>query len=110
VAFTLLLLLARNILADEEASHMAQACELETFWETSPGIQGVDLPLSFSEAELQIIGGGLGIAASGMVTMQRVRASLGDLYPEQGDVAACLAERSSRRIISDCESAAIWVS
>jgi hypothetical protein len=48
-AFTLLLL-ARNILVDGEASYMAQGCELETIRETLPGTQGVDFLLCFPEA------------------------------------------------------------
>jgi hypothetical protein len=37
---SVLLLLARNILIDGEASYMAQACELASIWETLPGAQG----------------------------------------------------------------------
>jgi hypothetical protein len=84
-AFTLLLL-ARNILVDGEASYMAQACELETIWETLLGARGVDFPLRFSEAELEIIEADLESAQTGMTAMQRIRARLGDLYPEQGYV------------------------
>jgi hypothetical protein len=84
-AFTLLLL-ARNILVDGEASYMAQACELETIWETLPGARGVDFPLRFSEAELEIIEADLESAQIGMTAMQRLRMSLGGLYPEQGYV------------------------
>jgi hypothetical protein len=65
---------------------MAQACELETIWETLPGAQGVDFPLSFSEAELEIIEADLESVQIGMTAMQRIRMSLGDLCPEQGYV------------------------
>jgi hypothetical protein len=84
-AFTLLLL-ARNILIDGEASYMAQACKLETIWKTLPGTQSVDFPLCFSEAELEIIEADLESAKTAMTMMQRIRTSLGDLYPEQGYV------------------------
>ena len=84
-AFTLLLL-ARNLLIDGEASYMAQACELETIWKTLPGTKGADFPLRFSKAELKAIGAALESAKTGMTAMQRMRSSLGDLYPEQGFV------------------------
>ncbi|KAI5196877.1 hypothetical protein E4T39_07553 [Aureobasidium subglaciale] len=82
-----LLLLARNILIDGEASYMAQACELETIWETLPGTQGTDFPLAFSEAEVQKIKADVESATLGIFAMQRIRESLGDLYPEQGYVS-----------------------
>jgi hypothetical protein len=84
-AFTLLLL-ARNILVDGEASYMAQACELETIWETLPGARGVDFPLRFSEAELEIIEADLESAQIGMTAIQRLRMSLGVLFPKRGYV------------------------
>jgi hypothetical protein len=60
-----LLLLARNILVDGEASYMAQACDLETIWKTLPGTQGVDFLLCFSDAELQTIEADLESARTG---------------------------------------------
>jgi hypothetical protein len=83
-----LLLLARNILVDGEAAYMAQACELESFWDTLPGAQGFGYPLSFSAADLEAIQADVGSAARGMDAMRRMRESLGDLFPEQGYVSS----------------------
>lgn len=106
-AFTLLLL-ARNILVDGEASYMAQACELGAIWETLPGTQGVEFPLTFSEAEIQVIQTDMEDAALGMEAMRKLREVLGDLYPEQGYVshdkyteAVKLLFRARRQVLSD---------
>jgi hypothetical protein len=65
---------------------MAQACELETIWENLSGTKGIDFPLYFSEAELEIIGADLESARTGLTAMQKMRTRLCDLYPEQGYV------------------------
>jgi hypothetical protein len=83
-----LLLLARNILIDGEASYMAQACELESFWDTLPRAQGFVYPLSFSAADLEAIQADVEGAAMGMDAMRTMRESLGDLFPEQGYVSS----------------------
>lgn len=82
-----LLLLARNILIDGEASYMAQACELEDIWETLPGAQGTAFPLSFSATETLTIQADMESAALSMDAMRRMRERLGDLFPEQGYVS-----------------------
>ena len=83
----MLLLLARNILVDGEASYMAQVCELEDIWDTLLGTQGIDFPFAYSEADIQAIRADMENAASGMEAMRHLRAILGDLYPEQGYVS-----------------------
>ena len=83
-----LLLLARNILIDGEASYMAQACELERIWDTLPGAQGAVYPLTFSPADIEAIQTDVESAAIGMDAMRRMRESLGDLFPEQGYVSS----------------------
>jgi hypothetical protein len=83
-----LLLLARNILIDGEASYMAQACELESIWDTLPRAQGAVYPLSFSAADIDAIQADAESAAIGMDAMRRMRESLGDLFPEQGYVSS----------------------
>jgi hypothetical protein len=65
---------------------MAQACELQTIWENLPGTKGIDFPLHFSEAELEIIEADLKSAQIGMTAIQRLRMSLGDLFPKRGYV------------------------
>lgn len=82
-----LLLLARNILIDGEASYMAQACEVKDIWETLPGAQGSAFPVSLSLAEMETIQADVGSASLGMAAMQRMREILGDLFPEQGYVS-----------------------
>jgi hypothetical protein len=93
MAFTLLLL-ARNILVDGEATYMAQVCELEDIWKTLPGTQGIEFPLSFKETEIQDIAMDLESARLGMVVMQRMRNSLGDLFPENGCVESSRHEEA----------------
>jgi hypothetical protein len=103
-----LLLLARNILIDGEASYMAQACELESIWDTLPGAQGAVYPLSFSAADIEVIQADMESAAKGMDAMRRMRKSLGDLFPEQGYVssgqhqeAVDAISRTRARVLSD---------
>jgi hypothetical protein len=76
-----LLLLARNILIDGEATYMAQVCELEDIWKTLPGTQGSEFPLSFSEAESRDI-------AKDLETTRL------DLFPEQGHVESSRHEEA----------------
>ncbi|KAI4764822.1 hypothetical protein E4T51_02233 [Aureobasidium sp. EXF-12344] len=93
MAFTLLLL-ARNILIDGEATYMAQVCELEDIWKTLLGTEGSEFPLSFKEAESRDIAIDLASAKLGVVAMQRMRNSLGDLFPENGYVESSRHEEA----------------
>ena len=65
---------------------MVQACELKTTWETLLGAEGVHFPLYSSEAKFETIEADLESSKTGMTAMQRIRTSLGGLYPEQGYV------------------------
>jgi len=47
----LLLLLARNILVDGEASYLRQVADLEAIWNTLPGYDGTPYPFSFTKQE-----------------------------------------------------------
>ncbi|KJX96292.1 phosphotransferase enzyme family protein [Zymoseptoria brevis] len=103
-----LLLLARNILIDGEASYMAQAYELESIWDTLPGAQGAIYPLSFSVAEVETIHADLELAAMGMQAMRRMREALGDLFPQGGYVpsdrhqkAVDVISRTRAQVLSD---------
>lgn len=82
----LLLLLARNLLVDGEASYLLQVANLEATWDTLPRTQGSAWPFSFSARELQAIEADVEGAARGMEAMRKVRDSLGELFPEQGIV------------------------
>lgn len=82
----LLLLLARNLLIDGEASYLLQVAELEAIWDTLPGAKGATYPFSFSpterrEFEVEVEG-----VVRGMDAMRSIRESMGDLFPEQGMV------------------------
>jgi hypothetical protein len=103
-----LLLLARNILIDGEASYIAQACELESIWDALSGSQGAVYPLSFSAADIEVIQTDVENAGRGMDRMRRMRESLGDLFPEQGYVssgqhqkAVDAISRTRARVLSD---------
>ena len=84
-----LLLLARNLLVDGEATYLAQVLELENMWAELPGVcaRGApSFPFRFSneeraEIEADVIG-----ALRGIEAMRQVQESLGDLFPERGVV------------------------
>ncbi|KAL2063111.1 hypothetical protein VTL71DRAFT_6183 [Oculimacula yallundae] len=82
----LLLLLARNLLVDGEATYLSQVAELEAIWDTLPGAQGSAYPFSFSEAERKEMEVNVEGAARGIEAMQSIRESISELFPEQGIV------------------------
>ncbi|KAG5960060.1 hypothetical protein E4U57_000294 [Claviceps arundinis] len=84
-SFTLLLL-ARNIFIDGEASYLEQACELEDEWETLPGAQGIAFPLTFNATERLIIQEDGESASLAMAAMRRLQEILGEYFPTQGYV------------------------
>lgn len=84
----LLLLLARNLLVDGEASYLLQVAELEATWDTLPGAKGQTYPFTFApkdreEIEVEVEG-----VVRGMEAMRSVRENVGELFPEQGMVKA----------------------
>ncbi|KAI9732696.1 MAG: hypothetical protein M1818_007430 [Claussenomyces sp. TS43310] len=72
----LLLLLARNLLVDGEASYLSQVTELEATWGTLPSAQNSAYPFSFSTQERQAMEADV------------EGASIGELFPEPGIVSA----------------------
>ncbi|CCE28838.1 uncharacterized protein CPUR_02527 [Claviceps purpurea 20.1] len=82
-----LLLLARNILIDGEASYLEHACELEKEWETLPGAQGITFPLTFTAADRQRIQKDRESASLAMEAMRRLQEILGDHFPKGGYVS-----------------------
>jgi len=84
-----LLLLARNIVVDGEATYLAQVVELEKTWAELPGV-GVHgnalYPFKFSEEEKIEIEADVGGALRGIEAMRGVQEGLGKLFPEQGIV------------------------
>ncbi|KAI9679362.1 MAG: hypothetical protein M1817_005384 [Caeruleum heppii] len=81
-----LLLLARNLLVDGEATYLAQVTELEAIWDTLPRARGATYPLSFSDDERAKIEADLEGAVRGMELMREIQRTIGDLFPEQGIV------------------------
>ena len=84
-----LLLLARNLLIDGEATYLAQVIELEKTWQDLSGVQvrgSVPFPFHFSEEEKQEIEVDAEGALRGMQAMRGIKESLGELFPEQGIV------------------------
>ncbi|KAH7397042.1 kinase-like domain-containing protein [Phaeosphaeria sp. MPI-PUGE-AT-0046c] len=82
----LLLVLARNILIDGEASYLAQVAELESTWDEFSGKDGSSYPFTFSEKERQELETDVEGVARGMNAMRSIKESLGELFPEQGIV------------------------
>ena len=81
-----LLLLARNLVVDGEATYLARAVGLEAMWDTFSGVRGAAYPLSFSVDERAEIEADVKGAVRGMELMCGILESLGDLFPEQGIV------------------------
>jgi hypothetical protein len=81
-----LLLLARNLLIDGEASFLSQVVVLEKLWGTLPGTENSFYPFSFSAKEKEEIERDVEGAVRGMDAMRVIREELGELFPEQGIV------------------------
>jgi hypothetical protein len=84
-----LLLLARNLLVDGEATYLAQVVELEKTWHELPGVcarGGARYPFHFSNQEKAEIEADVNGALHGMEAMVGVKESLGELFPERGIV------------------------
>lgn len=82
----LLLLLARNLLIDGEATYLLQVAEVESAWDTFPRAKGSAYPLHFSAEEREQIEADAEGAVRGMEAMRSIKESMGDLFPEQGIV------------------------
>ena len=81
-----LLLLARNLLVDGEATYLAQVVELEKSWDDLPGVRargGAPYPFHFSQEEMAEIKADVSGALRGMEAMRKVQESLGELFPER---------------------------
>ncbi|KAF2259616.1 APH-domain-containing protein [Lojkania enalia] len=82
----LLLLLARNLLIDGEATYLLQVAELEATWDALPGTKGWTYPFSFSPKEREEIEADVEGVVRGMEAMRSIRENMGELFPEQGIV------------------------
>ncbi|KAL9098523.1 MAG: hypothetical protein Q9163_005834 [Psora crenata] len=82
-----LLLLARNLLVDGEATYLAQVLELEKTWTELPGVcarGAAPFPFRFSAEERVEIEADVRGALRGIEAMRKVQESLGELFPERG--------------------------
>lgn len=84
-----LLLLARNLLVDGEATYLAQVVELEKIWAELPGVYtrgAAPFPFQFSDEDKAEIQADVGGALRGIEAMREVQETLGELFPERGIV------------------------
>ncbi|KAL9607872.1 MAG: hypothetical protein Q9167_007261 [Letrouitia subvulpina] len=82
-----LLLLARNLLVDGEATYLAQVLELEKVWADLPGVcahGAPSFPLQFSHEEKAEIEADVNGALRGIEAMREVQNNLGELFPDRG--------------------------
>jgi len=82
----LLLVLARNLPIDGEASYLAQIAELDSTWNEFSGEGGSTYPFAFSDKEREELKADVEGVVRGMEAMRSIRESLGELFPEQGIV------------------------
>ena len=84
-----LLLLARNLLVDGEATYLGLVLELEKTWAELPGVGArgaAPFPFQFSSEERAEIEADVDGAQLGIQAMREVQESLGELFPERGIV------------------------
>jgi len=82
-----LLLLARNLVVDGEATYLAQVVEVEKTWAELPGVRvhgNALYPFNFSEEEKSEIEADVTGALRGIQAMRGVQKGLGELFPEKG--------------------------
>jgi len=89
----LLLLLARNLLIDGEATYLLQVAELDTTWDALPGAKDSPYPFSFSSKEREEIETEVEGVMRGMKAMRSIRENMGELFPDQGIVRPDRYER-----------------
>jgi hypothetical protein len=89
-----LLLLARNLLIDGEATYLFQVAELESIWDDLPESKGSTYPFSFSAKDREQMKADVEGAVRGMELMRAIREEIGELFPEQGIVRHELYEEA----------------
>jgi hypothetical protein len=115
----LLLLLARNLLIDGEASYLLQVAELEASWDALPGAKGSTYPFSFSLKERGEIEAEVEGAVRGMEAMRLIRENMDELFPEQGivtpdqyeetlDALAQMKDQVIKEFASDEHEREVW--
>jgi hypothetical protein len=81
-----LLLLARKLFIDGEATHVSQVAELEATWKDLPGAKGSPYAFSFSAKEQKEMEADVEGAVRGMDAITSINETIGKLFPEQGVV------------------------
>ncbi|KAH7087483.1 kinase-like domain-containing protein [Paraphoma chrysanthemicola] len=81
-----LLLLARNLFIDGEATYLLQVAELESQWSELPGSNGAPYLFKLSVAERKEMEAQVEGVIRGMEAMRAIHDALGELFPEQGVV------------------------
>lgn len=94
-----LLLLARNLLIDGEATYLAHVADLEASWDdlfegATAEKNSPPYPFTFSAQERREFDADAEGAARGMEAMHEVKESLGELFPEQGLVRSELYDEA----------------
>ena len=82
----LLLVLARNLLIDGEATYLSQIAELESTWHDFSANKDSTYPFTFPDKEREEFEADVEGVVRGMEVMRSIRDSLGELFPEQGIV------------------------
>jgi hypothetical protein len=81
-----LLLLARNLLADGEATHISQVAESKATWDELPGANVFPYSLSFSTKVWEEMQADVEGEVRGMDAMTSIQETIGELFPEHGIV------------------------
>ena len=111
-----LILLARNLLVDGEATYLAQMVELEKSWAELPGVcacGAAPFPFQFSSEERTEIEADVSGALRGIEAMREVQESLGEIvrndqYEETRDALRQIREQVIETYASDESDREIW--
>ena len=86
-----LLVSAKQLLVDGEATYLAHVAVLQLNWDNLPGVRSrgsVPFPFKFSREEIEQITADCKGAALAMDITNRVKNSIGDLFPDRGVIRA----------------------
>lgn len=95
-----LLVLARQLLVDGEATYLARAAQLEQDWDTLQDVnaRGQPCPIHFSEQDIAEIQADLDAALVARELMSDIKSTLGDLFPVKGVVKAELYDEAQNAL------------
>ncbi|TVY45439.1 hypothetical protein LSUB1_G000321 [Lachnellula subtilissima] len=106
----LLLLLARNLLIDGEATYLSQVAELEATWDTLPGAKSSAYPFSFLGKERQEMEADVEGVARGIEAMRSIRESIirADQYEEALDALEQMKDQVIEEFASNEQEREVW--